>query len=504
MVQTRNILYNEHAMFENPSARKKNKPVDHTRRQFLGALTASALAGGSYALPKMVRDFFTDVDPEKVPRPSEQYPTHSAAESTGTALPTPEQIVIEERNEDVVVQTLEEQIEKNGSVRLNEATMRAVTQKWETLYGRNGNLHTGLLQGLKRMRPWLPAIQDVFRKNDVPEEYLYLAIPESHFSISARSRLKATGPYQFMEETAKKPPSDLIVTPTFDERYDPIKSAEACAKLLKDNYVKLNNDWDLAISAYNGSQVWKYARNVPAKKRSYAGFLSYMEQQLNAIIARSGTHTVRHGENLHKIAKRYDVTLAAIMKENGMRDTRVRANDRLVIPSSPSGRKKLVAQELDGSVENINYPAKFYAVLSVMKDENLFPHTDELSRGNFSYEQVSSVGNGRAEHVVARKDTLFSIARQYYQKNIGDAVEEIRRSNRLTPKSTITPGMRLAIPRNTERVSLRAIAQQKKIPLRQLLTLNPSVRNENAPLPEQARVRTAAPYGVTMAATENQ
>ena len=64
--------------------------------------------------------------------------------------------------------------------------------------------------------------------------------------------------------------------------------------------------------------------------------------------------------------------------------------------------------------------------------------------------------------------------------------------------------MRLAIPRNTERVSLRAIAQQKKIPLRQLLTLNPSVRNENAPLPEQARVRTAAPYGVTMAATENQ
>lgn len=490
MAQTHEILYNGSVMFEKSATRKKNTPPDPTRRQFLGALTASALIGGSYAIPKMIRDSFTTGADEKKTTPSEQPPT-SIAENREEIFLTPEQVVIEEKNEDVVVQTLEEQIERNGSVRLDEMTMRAIQQKWETLYGKGGNLHAGLLKGLEQMRPWLSAIRDVFRENNVPEEYLYLAIPESHFDITARSRANATGPYQFMEQTAKKPPANLTVTPAFDERYDPIRSADACAKLLKDNYKNLNGDWDLAVSAYNGPQVWNYAKGVPMKKRSYAGFLSYMEHRLNATIAQSGTHIVRHGENLHAIAKKYGVTLATIMKENRLTDTRVRANTRLTIPSSPSERKKLIARELRGSVENINYPAKFYAVISVMKDENLFTRPDELSQTHFSYERPGG-GVKRVEHIVTHGDTLFSIARRHYHTNIGRAVEEIRRANGLSARSDIRKDMRLVIPRDARRDSLRTLAQQKKIPLQQLLSLNPSVRDSAVPLPDNVLVRTAA------------
>ena len=49
--------------------------------------------------------------------------------------------------------------------------------------------------------------------------------------------------------------------------------------------------------------------------------------------ASTTTYTVRRGDNLSKIAKRFGTTVAAIQKANGMSGTRLDIGDKLKIPA---------------------------------------------------------------------------------------------------------------------------------------------------------------------------
>ncbi|GAA4891525.1 LysM peptidoglycan-binding domain-containing protein [Flaviramulus aquimarinus] len=102
---------------------------------------------------------------------------------------------------------------------------------------------------------------------NIPLEVKYLAIVESALKPRAKSRVGATGLWQFMFSTGKM--YGLDVSSYVDERSDPIKSTEAAAKYLARLY-KIFGDWDLALAAYNSGPG-----NVSKAIRRSGGYKNY-------------------------------------------------------------------------------------------------------------------------------------------------------------------------------------------------------------------------------------
>jgi len=130
-------------------------------------------------------------------------------------------------------------------------------------------------------RYYYPMIEEVFDKYEIPLELKHLAVVESALNPIARSRVGATGLWQFMYHTGKQ--YGLKITSSIDERRDPRLATEAAAKYLKDLY-KRYDDWMLALAAYNSGpgnvnkairysgghkNFWKIRHYLPRETRGY-------------------------------------------------------------------------------------------------------------------------------------------------------------------------------------------------------------------------------------------
>ena len=104
-----------------------------------------------------------------------------------------------------------------------------------------------ILKGLTRYARWKGTIQAILRSQGLPVDLAALPLVESSYNPRAVSKAGAVGLWQFMPVTARR---YLRVDGRIDERLDPMKSSEAAALLLKQNYAVLKS-WPLAITAYN-------------------------------------------------------------------------------------------------------------------------------------------------------------------------------------------------------------------------------------------------------------
>ncbi|MBR2947257.1 MAG: LysM peptidoglycan-binding domain-containing protein [Bacteroidales bacterium] len=95
---------------------------------------------------------------------------------------------------------------------------------------------------------YLPIFEEILDSYGLPLELKAMAIIESALNTTAVSRANAKGMWQFMYSTAKR--YDLHINSYVDERFDPIASAHAAAKYLRDSYL-IFGDWALAIASYN-------------------------------------------------------------------------------------------------------------------------------------------------------------------------------------------------------------------------------------------------------------
>ena len=109
--------------------------------------------------------------------------------------------------------------------------------------------------------------EEVLDKHNLPLEIKYLAIVESSLKPRAKSRVGATGLWQFMFSTGKQ--YGLEVSSYVDERCDPLRSTNAAAKYLGSLY-KTFGDWDLALAAYNSGPG-----NVTKAIRRSGGYQNY-------------------------------------------------------------------------------------------------------------------------------------------------------------------------------------------------------------------------------------
>ena len=150
--------------------------------------------------------------------------------------------------------------------------------------GYTPSLESVIKRYLKRHKPsmerlmevsqfYFPMFEETLDKYDIPLEMKYLAIVESALRPRAKSRVGATGLWQFMFSTGKM--YGLDVNSYVDERMDPIMATEAACQYLSKLY-DLFGDWDLALASYNSGPG-----NVSKAIRRSGGYQNYWNIRSN-------------------------------------------------------------------------------------------------------------------------------------------------------------------------------------------------------------------------------
>jgi membrane-bound lytic murein transglycosylase D len=101
---------------------------------------------------------------------------------------------------------------------------------------------------MAKAKYYFPMFEQYLDQYDIPLEMKYLSIVESALRPKIKSRVGATGLWQFMYGTGKQ--FGLKVSSYVDERQDPIKATIAACKYLS-HLFDVFGDWDLALAAYN-------------------------------------------------------------------------------------------------------------------------------------------------------------------------------------------------------------------------------------------------------------
>ena len=136
---------------------------------------------------------------------------------------------------------------------------------------------------------YFPMFEEHLAKYNIPLELKYLAIVESALNPKAKSRVGASGLWQFMYPTGKQ--YNLEVNSYVDERHDPLKATEAACQYLSHLY-EIFGDWSLVLASYNagpgnvskairrsgGSQnYWNIRKFLPRETANYVpAFLATM------------------------------------------------------------------------------------------------------------------------------------------------------------------------------------------------------------------------------------
>ena len=99
----------------------------------------------------------------------------------------------------------------------------------------------------QKAQRWFPIIEPILKKHNIPNDFKYLAVIESHLS-NVTSPAGAAGFWQLVPISAYN--FGLEVNDFIDERYHVEKSTEAACQLIKQAYDVFKN-WTLAAAAYN-------------------------------------------------------------------------------------------------------------------------------------------------------------------------------------------------------------------------------------------------------------
>ncbi len=309
---------------------------------------------------------------------------------------------------------------------------------------------------------YFPMFEEALDRYDIPLEIKYLAIVESALNPVARSRVGATGLWQFMYATGKM--NKLNVSSYIDERSDPLKSTEAACMYLSQLY-RIFGDWNLVLAAYNSgpgnvskairrsggkTNYWELRPFLPRETAGYVpAFIA-----VNYIMNHSSDHyiypkeikpsyfntdtiSIKEQISLEQVASLIDMPMADLEFLNP-------AYRHKVIPKSPkNGYYKLMlpTEKMGLFVANED---SIYSIAKrdFEKKRTVLPQYVEMS--------------DRVRHKVRSGEFLGSIARKY-----GVSVSSIKRWNGLR-SDNLRIGQRLTIHPRRMPSSKTASAKSKK------------------------------------------
>lgn len=343
---------------------------------------------------------------------------------------------------------------------------------------------------------YFPMFEAALAKYDVPLEIKYLAVVESALNPHAKSRVGATGLWQFMFATGKQ--YNLDVSSYIDERSDPLKATEAACQYLS-NMFKIFGDWDLVLASYNagpgnvskairrsgGQQnYWNIRKNLPKETQGYVpAFLATMYIY---------EYHKEHGIEPKRAAISYFATDTVMVKRE-MSFKQI--SDLLDIPESQikllnPGYKLDVIPFVKGKNNYLRLPVPKIAVFTSNEDK-IYAYAqieeDKREKPYFSRKATSPTGNTTETaiastearspyvdyseepeiikgskivtktkyHTVRKGDNIGEISRKY-----GVTVSEIKKWNRLK-NNNVMLGARLKIQTN-ERVATTVVKKTPK------------------------------------------
>jgi membrane-bound lytic murein transglycosylase D len=331
----------------------------------------------------------------------------------------------------------------------------------DTYLGYNQRSDISRVLGLAKY--YFPIYEKTFHDAGIPEEIEYLSIVESQLNPYAVSRVGATGPWQFMTNTAKI--YGLNMDAYVDERRDPIQSSYAAAAYLKDAYQQFG-DWLLAIASYNcgksnviraiekagANDFWSIRQYLPVETRGYVPAYIAITYVMNYykkhnivpqgcnLSMKTDTVLVNKYISLHSVSKILSIDLSQLTILNPSYKMLIvngtaAAPKRLVIPQAAKEKYSALYDALNA---DLSYNAPRESAASFAKDR-------PTDGGTRSYHKVKNSSLRKAErnyvtYKVHRGDTLSVIANKFE----GTSAREIKELNGLKG-AHLHPGMTLKI-----------------------------------------------------------
>jgi membrane-bound lytic murein transglycosylase D len=311
---------------------------------------------------------------------------------------------------------------------------------------------------------YFPMFEQALDKYDMPLELKYLAVVESALNPMARSRVGATGLWQFMYATGKM--NGLSVNSYIDERNDPLKSTEAACQYLTHLY-RIFDDWNLALAAYNSGpgnvnkairrsggkkDYWAIRPFLPRETASYVPafiavnyIMAYYEEhliyptQLKPSFFSTDTVNIKERISFEQITTLIDISEEELEFLN------------------PAYRHKLIPKKSKGSYPLILPQDKIG--LFVSNEDSIYKIAAQHFEENETAVPVETSLSNRVRHRVHRGEVLGTIAEKY-----GVSVSSIRDWNGLRG-NTIRLGQRLTIyPRRMPSQEVATSTAKKSIP----------------------------------------
>lgn len=291
---------------------------------------------------------------------------------------------------------------------------------------------------------YMPIFEEAFNRYDIPEELKAMAVIESALNPLAVSRANAKGMWQFMYSTAKM--YGLHIDSFVDERFDPVKSADAAARYLKDAY-NIFGDWNLAIASYNcGAGNVNKAIRRSGGKRGFWDIWPYLPRETRgygpAFVGALYTMTYykEHGIKPETIEMPLHIDTLKINRQLHLRQV-------ADLTSAPIDELKNLNPQyrheiIPGDREYILRIPYAYTNAFIEHEDSIYVHKVEEYFNPVTIKKIKDGGDGeRITYKVKSGDTLGKIAGMYRC-----SIANIKRWNNL--KSTnIRVGQRLIIYR---------------------------------------------------------
>jgi len=291
---------------------------------------------------------------------------------------------------------------------------------------------------------YFPLFEQQLDKYNLPLELKYLAICESALNPLAKSRVGATGLWQFMYPTGKM--FGLKVSSYIDERSDPYKSTVAACEYFKYLY-GLFGDWQLVLAAYNGGPgtVNKAIRKSGGKK-TYWEIRPFLPKETQgyvpAFIAVNYimNYTAEHNLNSAIPKKTFlDVDTIAVKKQISFEQIAavldIPADD--IVFLNPTYKKRIIPF-IEGEPSILTLPASKMGAF-VNNEEKIYNFINDslISKNNLIIQPIAE--EITKIHVIKSGEYLSTIAKKY-----GCTVAELKQWNGITT-STVKPGKKLTI-----------------------------------------------------------